>query len=118
MRQPKKQTKSFSITDEVNESSKVKKFSNKEESKIAKSINASTTIQSGAYIFDPADVRLDDFVIEVKSAKTAKQIIVTEKILDKILNESARVGKNPMVMLNFPNTKLRKKKWVVVPYEE
>lgn len=118
MQKPKKDKKSFSIENKLNESGNQKIFSNRQEKKVAKKINAIPTVQSGSRLFDPADIRLTDYVIELKSVLKSKQVIVNEDMLEKILSESARVGKSPMIMLNFPNSKkLRKKIWILVPFK-
>ena len=118
MKQPKKEAKKkFSLKDfnEIN-SSNVKKKSIQQERKVVKKINATLTAQSGAKLFDPADIRMVDSIVEVKSALKSKQIIITESMLGKLLSESARVGKNPVLMLNFPNSELRNKMWAMMPF--
>ena len=111
----KKERKNFSITDlsELN----IKKEANNQERKIAKAIGGINTIKSGGYIFDPADIRLEDSIVEVKNALKSKQIIIKEEMLGKLLKESNRVGKNPIMILNFPYSNLRIKKWIIIPYE-
>lgn len=114
IRLPKKEKQNFSL---LNNSINIKLEANKEEKKLAKLMNGKRTINSGSKLFDPADIKLDDYIIDLKTAFKQKQIIVNEKMLKKILSESDRVGKKPLIMLNFPNSKLRIKKWIIVPYE-
>ena len=115
MNLPKKRKESFSISSALPEDRK--KFSNKEEKKIAKEIGGKRTVNSGAKFFDPADIKIEETLIEVKSAQTQRQIIITVDMLDKLITQANRVGKNPVLMLNFPNSKLRNKKWILVPYD-
>lgn len=119
MKQPKKDTKkTFSLKDSgIVDSSNVKRKSIQQERKVAKKINAVLTAQSGAKLFDPADIKLVDTIIELKSALKSKQIIITESMLQKLITEGSRVGKNPVLMLNFPVSKLRHKMWALIPFE-
>lgn len=113
--QPKKQKQKFSLNniDDIN----IKKVANKEEEKIAKLLGGRKTIKSGAVKFDPADISLADSIVEIKSALKQKQIIVKESMLNKLLKESMRVGKEPVMILNFSKSDLRIKKWILIPYE-
>jgi len=115
MRIPKNKVKSFSLLDK---DSNVKKWANKQESKVAKALGARQTINSGVKLFDPADMKLGNNLIELKNAKDQKQIIVTVDMLKKLLAEASRVGKDAVLVLNFPNSDLRIKKWMVLPYDE
>lgn len=115
MKIPKNKKQSFSL---VNKDKNVKVWANKQESKVAKALGARQTINSGVKLFDPADMKLGNNLIELKNAKTQKQIIVTVAMLDKLLSEASRVGKDAVLVLNFPNSNLRIKKWMVFPYDE
>lgn len=117
MKISKKELKpSFNIA-KTKEEINIKKEANKAEKKVAQDISKIMTINSGAKLFDPTDLRVKDSRVEIKTAITAKQIIVTEKMLDKLLKQSARVGKNPVLLLNFQNSKLNIKKWILTPLE-
>lgn len=114
IRLPKKEKQNFSL---LNDTINIKLESNKEEKKLAKLMNAKQTINSGAKLFDPADIKLDEYIIDLKTAFKQKQIIINEKMLSKIIVESDRVGKKPLLMLNFPNSKLKIKKWILIPFD-
>lgn len=111
----KKERKNFSIT-ELNDIN-IKKEANRQERKIAKKIGGKNTMKSGGFIFDPADIKLEDSIVEVKNVIKSKQLIIKEEMLEKLLKESSRVGKKPIMILNFPYSNLRIKKWVLIPYE-
>lgn len=114
IRKPKKEKQNFSL---LNRDINVKLEANKQEKNISKLVNGKRTINSGVVFFDPADIKIDEYIIDLKSAIKQKQIIVNESMLNKIILEADRVGKKPLIMLNFPNSNLRIKKWLVVPYE-
>jgi len=104
---------------EFNTPEETKTFANKEEKKIAKKIGGKQTINSGAIPFMPGDIYLGNYLIDVKSAKTSKQIIVSEDMLRKLEDDAGVEGKNPVLFLNFPNCeKLKNKQWVLLPVAE
>ena len=91
---------------------------NKEEKQFAKKIDGLRTPNSGAIKFIPGDVIKGDYLIDLKSTDK-QQIIINEKMIEKIESESGRVGKKPIIILFFRRTKkLRNKKWILMPYED
>lgn len=93
-----------------------KDFANKQEKIIAKKIGGKLTVNSGALRFMPGDIYLGKNLIDVKSAKTSKQIIITESMLNKLETDAALKSKNPVLLLNFPNSKeLQNKEWIMFP---
>jgi hypothetical protein len=112
--EPKNKKSEYAIKSRDKES--VKKFANKEENSIAKTIGAKKQPNSGATAFLKGDMILDStFCIDVKSTKGTR-IIVDEDMLVKIENDAYAVGKSPALILNFPRTKkVKRKRWVVIP---
>lgn len=116
MKTGKKPKQSFSLSNRGSES--VKSFANKQERNFAKEIGGKTTPASGGTPHIKGDVLNTSKMFDLKSAKTSNQIIVTEKMLKKLLDDAMRVGRDPVLVLDFPNSELRYKKWVLIPKED
>ena len=115
MIKPKKDKRGF----EFNQTEETKTFANKQEKLIAKKLGGKQTINSGAIPTMPGDIYLGENLIDVKSAKTSKQIIVSEKMLQKLESDANLKHKNPVLLLNFPSCdKLKNKQWVLLPVKE
>lgn len=78
-------------------------FSSKQEARVAKEFNGSQTKNSGATMFQKADVLLDDFCIECKTKTSdSKQIAIHKEWLEKNEAESLYMGKRySALMFNF-----------------
>ncbi len=115
MIEPKNRKPSYKLNAEVT----IKDFANKQEKKIAKDIKGKLTVNSGAKKFMPGDIYLGSDFIDVKSAKTSNQVIITVDMLNKLEQQAALMRKNPVLMLNFPNSNKRLKniQWVLIPLE-
>jgi len=113
MKKPKRNKTSFSI----NSKKSIKKTVNKEEKQFAKDIDGFRTPNSGAIKFLPGDVIKGDNIIDLKSTDHT-QIVVNEKMLQKIEHEGQKMSKKPIIILFFRKTKkLKNKKWILMPYE-
>lgn len=116
MKTPKKESKSFSLSDVGETPSNIKKWANKQETLVAKQLGGKKTPASGAMKFMPGDIMLDGgILIDLKSTSKG-QVIVTEDMLAKLEGDASVNAKSPALILNFVgSTKLRNKKWVVYP---
>lgn len=112
MRQPKKAPKKFVMG--VNNKS-IKMQANNAENDIVKVFQ---TPNSGSVQGLKTDLFVGNACIDVKTALKAKQIIVSEDMLNKLLDDALEVNKEPVLLLYFPNSNLRQKKWVIRPLME
>ena len=115
MRVPKNERKSFRI----GEAQTIKTYANNEEKRVAKELNqALQQPNSGATTFMKADIRLGEYVLDVKSTQGG-QIIVTEKMISKVESDAIRASKRPAIILNFSHSdKVRNKKWLLIPMRD
>jgi hypothetical protein len=72
----------------------MKKYSNRQEKKVAKSLNGRKTANSGATLFSKGDVATKYFLIECKTSITQKQSMsIKKEWLEKIEEEAFSMGK-------------------------
>jgi hypothetical protein len=98
---PKKEKKLFSLSDRDS----IKKQANKQEKIIAKKLGAKQTPNSGSTPFLKGDMIKGDQVMDIKSALTTNSITITVDMLVKLEQDAIRVGKIPILLLNFPHAK-------------
>ena len=96
----------------------IKSLANKQEKKISKKLSGRQTPNSGSTKFLKGDIYKEDYMIDLKSALTQKQITITEDMLRTLEVNSIRQGKQGVLLLNFPaSKKLNSKTWLVIPYD-
>lgn len=115
MKKPKHDSKPYRITAKGSET--VKSFSQKREGEFAKEIGGRLTPNSGSTPHTKGDVLSTDKMFDLKSTKS-NQIIVTVSMLKKLLDDASRVGRDPVLVLDFPNSDLKNKKWICIPIED
>lgn len=78
-------------------------YSKKQERGVAKTLNGTRTLNSGATMFQKGDVLLDSFLIECKTHTTHRDSITIKKDwLEKIKKEALFSGKpNEALIFNF-----------------
>ena len=59
------------------------------------------TISSGGLWFDKGDLKMKDYLIEVKNKQGQKGYMVSTKLLDKVLSEAYTVKKEPLIIILF-----------------
>ena len=91
-----------------------KKFSISREKHLAKKFGARRTPNSGATTHFKGDLITLGEIVDIKSAK-GSQIIITIAMLDKLVDDAFRMGREPVLMLDFPNSKLQNKQWILLP---
>jgi Holliday junction resolvase len=95
-------------------SKNVKKFANKREKKLSTDWGIKRTPNSGSLTHFKGDLFSNEQVIDVKSTKS-KQVIVTTDMLEKLVDDASQMGRDPVLVLDFPNSKLVHKQWVLMP---
>ena len=82
-------------------------YSKLQEDEVSKQINAKTTKNSGATMFEKGDLVSDKFIVECKTkTKESDSISIKKEWLDKLKQESLFMGKQyEALVFNFgPNT--------------
>lgn len=112
---PKRQRKSFFI----GQKESVKSYANKEEKRSTEKITkAMKQPNSGASKFLKGDITYENSMMDLKSTKSA-QIIISEKMLEKLESDGVTTGKKPALVLNFTHAKrLRNRMWLVIPMRD
>lgn len=110
IKKPKKESKLFSLKN----TESIKKFANNEEKKFVKESGTIKTPASGATTFLKGDSLDANNMYDLKSTKNS-QIIITVDMLSKLEKDAFRVGKNPVLVLNFAGkNKLVNSKWYLI----
>lgn len=110
IKKPKKEKILFSLKN----AESIKKFANNEEKKFAKESGTIRTPASGATTFLKGDSLDSSNMYDLKSTKNS-QIIVTVDMLRKLEKDAFRMGKNPVLVLNFVGkNKLTNSKWYLI----
>lgn len=107
----KKNKKKYSMGDETSN----KDRANKQERRIE---DIFRTPNSGAIAGMKADLFVGDIAIDIKSALKSNQIIITVSMLKKLIDDALESGKNPALLLNFPQSNLIHKEWIMRPLQE
>lgn len=84
---------------------------------VAKRIGGKTTIGSGNLDGDKGDIKVEDFLMEVKTTNTASLVLHRQWLL-KIYQEALEKNKKPALAINFvdDNGKSeRRERWVAIP---
>lgn len=82
-----------------------KYMSNKQEKRVAKSLNAKVTVASGALSFQKADVRADEWLIECKTTEKTYYSL-TRRTWEKICKEAVKDGiRMPLMCIDLEDGK-------------
>ncbi len=92
----------------------VKRFANKREKRLADNLGVKRTPNSGSLPHFKGDLFSDNCTIDVKSTK-GEQIKITVRMLEKLVNDAISMGRDPVLVLDFPNSKLTDKQWFLIP---
>ena len=111
MKEPKKARSSFGFG---NTNSTTRKFSNKEEKSIQRTVGGMRQPNSGATPFMKGDIITGEYMLDAKSTES-RQIIVDERMLQKLESDAMTVAKKPGLVLTFPKCQIRNKKWLLIP---
>lgn len=84
----------------LNKKETTRKFSDRREKKFAKKFGARTTANSGARWHSKGDLTEKDHLFEVKSTK-GDQIAIHKLWLEKIRQEAIKIGKEPILVVDF-----------------
>lgn len=95
------------IRERVGVKTPTRTFSKKQEDQVAKSLGGVRQANSGATPYEKGDVKLDQYILELKTKTTeSKSISIKREWLDKTEKEALFMGKPySAVVINFgPNT--------------
>lgn len=94
----------------------VKKQSQKNERQIAKKLGGVTTPGSGAFEGHKGDIKLKDFLLELKETNNLSIPILAEHLM-KIRKEAIQTGKEGCMIYKFNTVKELPKEWILIPLD-
>jgi hypothetical protein len=92
----------------------VKTFANAREKKLAKKLGAKLTPNSGSLTHFKGDLFTANELVDLKSTQKS-QIVITVSMLQKLVDDAFTMGREPVLVLDFPNSDLVNKQWILFP---